>query len=95
MVRVGPNNGVWSTSCSEYCLNGAGVVGVYRIAVTPSARGKGTGAAITLKPVLHARDQDGDDHAVLFSTEMGAPVYSRIGFRMTDVRIKRYLWRNQ
>jgi len=75
-------------------FNGAGVVGVYGIAVPPSARGKGIGAAITLKPVLDARDKDGYNHAVLFSTEMGAPVYERIGFRMTDVRINRYLWRN-
>ena len=75
-------------------LNGAGVVGVYGIAVSPSARGKGIGAAITLKPLLDARDKDGYKYAVLFSTEMGAPVYQRIGFRMTDVRINRYLWRN-
>ncbi len=75
-------------------LGGAGVVGVYGVAVVPSARGKGIGAAITLKPLLEARDNDGFNHAVLFSTEMGAPVYQRIGFRMTDVRINRYLWRN-
>jgi GNAT superfamily N-acetyltransferase len=75
-------------------LNGAGVVGVYGIAVTPSARGKGIGAAITLKPMLDARDLAGYNYAVLFSSEMGAPVYERIGFRLTDVRINRYLWRN-
>ena len=51
--------------------NGAGVVGVYGIAVTSSARGKGIGAAITLKPLLEARDKDGYNYAVLFSTEMG------------------------
>jgi len=75
-------------------FNGAGVVGVYGIAVVPSARGKGIGAAITLKPLLEARDKDGYKYTVLFSTEMGAPVYERIGFRLTDVRINRYLWRN-
>lgn len=74
-------------------FNGAGVVGVYGIAVVSSARGKGIGAAITLKPLLDARDSNGYNYAVLFSTEMGAPVYERIGFRMTDVRINRYLWR--
>ena len=74
-------------------LNGAGVVGVYGIAVSPSARGKGIGAAITLQPLLDARDREGYKYAVLFSTEMGAPVYQRIGFRLTDVRINRYLWR--
>ena len=75
-------------------LNGAGVVGVYGIAVIPSARGKGIGAAITLQPMLDARDQEGYNYAVLFSSEMGVPVYKRIGFRPTDVRINRYLWRS-
>jgi GNAT superfamily N-acetyltransferase len=75
-------------------FNGAGVSGVYGVAVTPAARGKGIGAAITLKPLLDARDQDGYHYAVLFSTEMGAPIYQRIGFRMTETRINRYLWRN-
>jgi GNAT superfamily N-acetyltransferase len=75
-------------------LNGAGVVGVYGIAVSPIARGKGIGAAITLNPLLEARDKDGFKYAVLFSTEMGLKVYERIGFRMTDVRINRYLWRS-
>jgi GNAT superfamily N-acetyltransferase len=75
-------------------FNGARVVGVYGIAVLPSARGKGIGAAITLKPMLDARDKEGYSYAVLFSTEIGTPVYERIGFRLTDVRINRYLWRN-
>jgi ribosomal protein S18 acetylase RimI-like enzyme len=75
-------------------FNGGGVASVYAIATIPSARGKGIGAAITLKPLLDARDREGYHYAVLFSTEMGVPVYKRIGFRMTDVRINRYLWRN-
>jgi GNAT superfamily N-acetyltransferase len=75
-------------------FNGGGVASVYAIATTPSARGKGIGAAITLKPLLDVRDREGYTYAVLFSTEMGVPVYRRIGFRMTDVRINRYLWRN-
>jgi GNAT superfamily N-acetyltransferase len=79
---------------SHIVFNGAGVVGVYGIAVVPSARGKGIGAALTLKPLLEARDNAGYNYAVLFSTEMGSPVYQRIGFRMTDIRINRYLWRN-
>ncbi len=75
-------------------FNGAGVASVYAVATHPSAQGKGIGAAITLKPLLDARDRGGYKYAVLFSTEMGAPVYQRIGFRMTDVRINRYLWRD-
>lgn len=75
-------------------FNGAGVSGVYGIAVTPEARGKGVGAAITLQPLLDARNHDGYHHAVLFATEMGVPVYERIGFRLTEARINRYLWRS-
>ena len=75
-------------------FNGGGVASVYAVATIPSARGKGIGAAITLKPLLESRDKDGYKYGVLFSTEMGVKVYERIGFRMTDVRINRYLWRN-
>lgn len=75
-------------------FNGGGVASVYAVATIPSARGKGIGAAITLKPLLDARDA-GYIYAVLFSTEMGKSVYERIGFRMTDMRINRYLWRNE
>lgn len=74
-------------------FNGGGVASVYAVATLPSAQGKGIGAAITLKPLIEARDRDGYKYAVLFSTEMGVKVYERIGFRMTDVRINRYLWR--
>lgn len=75
-------------------FNGAGVVSVYAVATLPAVRGRGIGAAITLKPLLLARDQ-GYRHGILFSSEMGVPVYERIGFRLTDVRINRYLWRNE
>lgn len=75
-------------------FNGGGVASVYAVATIPSARGKGIGGAITLKPLLEARDKDRYKYGVLFSTEMGVKVYERIGFRMTDVRINRYLWRN-
>jgi GNAT superfamily N-acetyltransferase len=74
-------------------FNGGGVASVYAVATVPSARGKGIGSAITLKPLLEARDM-GCKYAVLFATEMGIGAYKRIGFRMTDVRINRYLWRN-
>jgi GNAT superfamily N-acetyltransferase len=74
-------------------FNGAGVAGVYGIATIPSARGKGIGGAITLKPLLAARDL-GYRYAVLFSSEMGIHAYERIGFRLCATRINRYLWRN-
>ena len=85
-----PNNpmfkGVWNTHLSE-------VASVDAVATVPSARGKGIGATITIKLLLDARE-DGYIYAVLFSTEMRKSVYQRIGFRMIDVSINRYLWRN-
>jgi GNAT superfamily N-acetyltransferase len=73
--------------------NGAGVAGLFAVATLPSARSQGIGAAITLKPLLLAREE-GYRHGVLFSTEMGVRVYKRIGFHLTDARINRYLWRD-
>jgi GNAT superfamily N-acetyltransferase len=74
-------------------FTGGGVAGLYAVATIPAAQGQGIGAAISLKPLLDARDK-GYHYGVLFSTEMGVRVYQRIGFRLTDVRINRYLWRN-
>jgi GNAT superfamily N-acetyltransferase len=74
-------------------FNGAGVAGVFGVGTIPSARGLGIGAAITLKPLLDARAQ-GYRYGVLFATEMGQPVYERIGFRVVPGRINRYLWRS-
>lgn len=75
-------------------FNGGGVASVYAVGTLASARGAGIGGAITLQPLLEARDM-GMRHAALFSTEMGARAYERIGFRSTEGRINRYLWRNE
>jgi GNAT superfamily N-acetyltransferase len=75
-------------------FNGGGVASVYAVATIPAVRGQGIGGAITLKPLLAARDM-GYRYAVLFSTEMGVRVYERLGFRLTNARINRYLWRNE
>lgn len=91
-IFVGYLNG--DPVATNMLFNGAGVASVYAVATIPSAQGKGIGAAITLKPLLEARDKDGYKYAVLFSTEMGVRVYERIGFRQTNLRINRYLWRN-
>ncbi len=90
-IYVGYLDGV--PVATNILFTGAGVASVYGVGTVPAARGMGIGAAITLKPLLAARDM-GYHHAVLFSTEMGASVYQRIGFRMTEARINRYLWRN-
>jgi ribosomal protein S18 acetylase RimI-like enzyme len=65
-------------------FNGASVAGVYAVATIPAAQRQGIGAAITLKPLLDAREM-GYRYAVLFSTEAGLRVYQRIGFRLVNV----------
>jgi GNAT superfamily N-acetyltransferase len=90
-MYVGRLNG--QAVATNMLFTGAGVASVYAIATAPAARGKGIGGAITLKPLLEAREM-GYRYAVLFSSEMGVRVYEHIGFRMTNVRINRYLWRN-
>jgi GNAT superfamily N-acetyltransferase len=72
---------------------GAGVAGVYAVATVPEARGRGFGAAVTLRPLLDVKDA-GVDHAVLFSSEMGVNVYRQIGFTLGKTRLDRYMWRN-
>jgi ribosomal protein S18 acetylase RimI-like enzyme len=74
-------------------FNGGGVASVYAVGTLPAARGQGIGAAITLQPLLAARDM-GYRYAVLFATDMGFSVYQRIGFHDCGARINRYLWRN-
>lgn len=91
-MYVGYLNG--EAVATNMLFNGGGVASVYAVATLPSARGQGIGAAITLKPLLKAREM-GYRYAVLFSTEMGVGVYERIGFKLTSARINRYLWQNQ
>jgi GNAT superfamily N-acetyltransferase len=58
----------------------AGLAGVYAVATIPSARGRGIGAAMTVLPLLEAR-QAGYGMGVLQATAMGHPLYRRLGFR--------------
>jgi len=75
-------------------FNGGGVAGLYCIGTIPEARGRGFGAAITLKPLLDARDE-GYRYGVLFAAEMAIPMYKKIGFREVGVDIGRYVWFNE
>jgi GNAT superfamily N-acetyltransferase len=90
-MYVGYLNG--EAAATNMLFIGGGVASVFAVAAIPSVRGKGIGGAITLKPLLEARDM-GYKYAVLFATEMGVGAYKRIGFRMTGRQINRYLWRN-
>jgi GNAT superfamily N-acetyltransferase len=70
---------------------GGGAASVFGVATVPDARGQGIGAAITLAPYRDALEA-GWRHAVIFATELGAPVYRRIGFTDTGSSISRYIW---
>jgi ribosomal protein S18 acetylase RimI-like enzyme len=75
-------------------FNGAGVAGLYCVGTAPEARGKGIGAAITLQPLLDAR-AEGYHYGVLFASEMGIPLYQRLGFHLVDIMIGRYMCYNK
>lgn len=67
------------------------VAALYNIATVPDARGRGVGATVTLA-VCRAAAERGARVAVLESSQMGHPVYRRIGFR--DVGSFRILHRS-
>ncbi len=69
---------------------GAGVAGVYCVSTVERARRQGIGAAVTLAALHEARDL-GYTVGVLGSSEMGYPVYRRLGFE-EYCRIGLYEW---
>jgi ribosomal protein S18 acetylase RimI-like enzyme len=56
------------------------VIGVYNIATVPWARKRGFGVAMTMQIVTDGAAR-GCDVAVLQASEMGYPIYERLGFR--------------
>lgn len=68
---------------------GAGVIGLYGIGTLPLARRRGVGSALTLVPMLEARDA-GYRAAILQSTPEGEKLYPKLGFR-TYCTVSRFL----
>jgi hypothetical protein len=68
----------------------AGVAGVHVVGTIPEGRGKGFGAAITLRPLLDARTM-GYRVGTLQSSKMGFQVYQRLGFK-TFCQFGVYIW---
>ncbi len=70
---------------------GAGVAGVYFVCTVEGARRRGVGASLTLAPLREAREM-GYQTGVLGASEIGYPVYRRLGFE-ERCRIGLYEWR--
>jgi ribosomal protein S18 acetylase RimI-like enzyme len=58
-----------------------GVAGIYNVGVTPNSRRRGFGQALTWAAVETGRSR-GCDVSFLEASEMGLPVYQRMGFRV-------------
>jgi GNAT superfamily N-acetyltransferase len=70
---------------------GAGVAGIYFVCTVERAWRRGIGAAVTLAALREAREMCYST-GVLGSSEMGYPVYRRLGFK-EYCRIGLYEWR--
>src|SRR5262245_14386946 len=64
------------------------VVGVYAIATIPAARQRGYGAAMTAR-IMTDGSASGCDVAALQASQLGRPIYERLGFKV-DVRYVAY-----
>jgi len=69
-----------------------GVAGIYNVTCIPEVRGQGIGSAITLAPLLKAREL-GYRIGILQASQRGHGVYRRLGFQDFG-ELSLYLWEN-
>jgi GNAT superfamily N-acetyltransferase len=69
----------------------AGVAGLFLVATVEEARGRGIGTAVTMAALLAARDR-GYAVGVLQASEMGYPIYARMGFT-EQFRYRSFYWK--
>ena len=68
----------------------AGVAGIFAVSTLPEARGRGIGTALTVAPLVDAREA-GYRVGTLQASDMGYPIYRKLGFQ--DVcQYNLYLW---
>jgi GNAT superfamily N-acetyltransferase len=68
---------------SGFGVRSGRTIGVFTIATTPEARGRGFGAAMTARVVADGAAA-GCDVAALQASSMGRPIYERMGFRLVQ-----------
>lgn len=68
------------------------VAGIYNVTCLPEARGQGIGSAVTLAPLLEAREM-GYRVGILQASNGGYNVYRRLGFQDYG-KLSVYLWEN-
>ena len=76
-------------ACSSVFL-GDQIAGVFRVAVIPDVRGRGLGSAISVAPLLMAREL-GYEVAVLNPSDMSYGMYKRLGFQ-EHFKMSLYVW---
>jgi ribosomal protein S18 acetylase RimI-like enzyme len=76
-------------ACGSLWLDGD-VAGLYNITTLGAHRGRGLGSAVT-RGLMDLATELGCAHAVLHASEMGLPVYERVGFVQVCV-VPQWIW---
>jgi ribosomal protein S18 acetylase RimI-like enzyme len=77
-------------SGSMFVDQASGSAGIYHVGTRPDRRGRGIGRAVTLVPLLEAREA-GLRFGVLKASHLGRSVYERLGFA-ERARLRQYRW---